>query len=133
MSALERERLASIQGFGNSVTFSVGVRAWLRFGFGFRRRGLSVIDGGSIEVVPGDPGRIRFEASTRLFTAIYTVFVIAITFMMQRDLGLGSALWIGPVAWLWLVGINYVMGRTAVREFVTEMVDLDAKDPDPTP
>jgi hypothetical protein len=127
--ALENERMGSVEQAGNTISFRVGIAAWLRWSFAFGRRSVSIISGGTIEVVPGDPGRIRYEASTRLFAVLSTAAVVLMVFTMLRDGWVGPALLFGPLGWLWVVGLNYVFGRAGVRDFVATMVDLEGQRP----
>lgn len=108
--ALKAERATAISRTGNTVSFRAGL-----FRLVMRENVLAQVGKGEIEVLPGSPGTVKYRFSS--------VQMLLITTLMAGFMGIVARSPVGfAVTWLWLFGMNYLIGAFRLPRFVRKAV-----------
>jgi hypothetical protein len=118
--ALISEKANNLQLSGNRISFEAGM-----FRMVTNMNALVPVGYGEIEVVPGNPGKLKYELSCRQMLTVATVMAViggGFAGFGSREGGLGGAFGAFAVAWSCLFGLNYLIAMVMLPRFLRKAV-----------
>jgi hypothetical protein len=122
VSALDRMSASNVVCDVNTLTFRAGGLGPAGGGWNV----LSRVDRGTITVLSGSPGSVRYDLSCVKMLRTVTLMVMLMGVVTGVLPGSGIPFWVFVVMWLWLFGGNYLIGSFRLRAFIHEAVEADA-------